>query len=353
MPIAQDWLDENYLLEWRDTVENLDVSKEELTGTLNLNDFVNLVELKCSNNQLSELIISDCKKLKKLNCGNNKLVSLDLSNNEELENLSLYKNNKIKTLDLSNNENLVSLVCTGNYKLCKLIISPDNSLTKIHLNNAFCLDPSFLVDLIPEQIECFELPIDSKLSKDYLQKYLEEGEILVEKIKKKSQNKDSEVTHLTLLERFHQNEFQEDELSVSENEGSFLVYETESSFVDSIQEKKEEKILGLGNQKTINFLNKLPFENLIEFFSLKLSEEEEEIFQEFVILHSSIRNKVSSRLIEKKRQKLTFFSKNELEIIEQVFEKYWDQSNLQQQEKEEYSFSETSNQVFLERVESI
>lgn len=93
---AQEWLDKEYSLEkWKD-IPNLQISGEELEGSLNFANFinVNLIDLQCNNNLLTSLDVSKLVNLVKLDCSNNRLVGvLDLSNLT-----------KLRKLDCSNNE---------------------------------------------------------------------------------------------------------------------------------------------------------------------------------------------------------------------------------------------------------
>jgi Leucine-rich repeat (LRR) protein len=72
---AQEWLDENYkkgILGFeRAMLEELDISKKNLEGDLDLSDFTGLEELDCSGNKLTSLNVSNCSSLTKFNCSNN------------------------------------------------------------------------------------------------------------------------------------------------------------------------------------------------------------------------------------------------------------------------------------------
>jgi len=94
-----------------DLISNLtkiDISNQNIKGILDLNKFVNLEELDCSNNEIVE-IINIPPKLKYLNCSNNQLTSLFYTNSYKDKGYLKYltgldcSNNKIKSLFLSNN----------------------------------------------------------------------------------------------------------------------------------------------------------------------------------------------------------------------------------------------------------
>ncbi|KLL02903.1 MAG: hypothetical protein MRECE_38c014 [Mycoplasmataceae bacterium CE_OT135] len=89
------WLDWKYPPETRKEIKELDIRQKDLTGPLNLNDFVNLEKLNCASNSylwkqplydgcFNYLDISNCEKL----------IELDCSANLQLSNLILPKKGK-------------------------------------------------------------------------------------------------------------------------------------------------------------------------------------------------------------------------------------------------------------------
>jgi Leucine-rich repeat (LRR) protein len=130
------------------TVLSLDVSGLDISDLTGIQDFTDLETLICSNNDLTNLDLSNNLKLISLLCGSNKLRSLDvsantnleslnatdnqitnlnLSNNENLESVSLSKN-QIANLDLSNNPNLVLLSASDNRLVGALDLSSNANL---------------------------------------------------------------------------------------------------------------------------------------------------------------------------------------------------------------------------------
>ncbi|CAI2173147.1 11933_t:CDS:2 [Funneliformis geosporum] len=84
--------DENYPLSERKNKTVLNVSGQELKGTLRLKGFINLKRLNCADNQLTNLDLSDCPNL----------IEIDFSNNE-LTNLNFLKSvDKVEHLNVSN-----------------------------------------------------------------------------------------------------------------------------------------------------------------------------------------------------------------------------------------------------------
>lgn len=73
----------------------------------------NLEDLRCNNNNLTSLDLSNFTKLKTLRCGENKLTSLDVSNCTLLT-LLYCQTNSIVSLDVSNLHVLTDLICSEN-----------------------------------------------------------------------------------------------------------------------------------------------------------------------------------------------------------------------------------------------
>jgi len=55
----------------RENIEKLDISNQNLAGSLELVGFVNLAELHCSYNQLTEIILPVENKIERLTCWGN------------------------------------------------------------------------------------------------------------------------------------------------------------------------------------------------------------------------------------------------------------------------------------------
>jgi Leucine-rich repeat (LRR) protein len=99
---AQRWLDYFFPRERRNQITHLDISKNELEGSLNLNDFINLEVFDCFDNKIISLDSSNCEEFSYLNCGKNQLIALllpkrgrelkflNLANNKLEENLMIF-----------------------------------------------------------------------------------------------------------------------------------------------------------------------------------------------------------------------------------------------------------------------
>lgn len=93
---ASDWLDRFYPKN-RDEISSLDLANKNLTGELDLNDFVNLEWLNCSSNQITSLKLDDCRKIRELR--------IDTINNLNNSSLQQFKNLKeLLFLDVTNSK---------------------------------------------------------------------------------------------------------------------------------------------------------------------------------------------------------------------------------------------------------
>ncbi|WNE41590.1 MAG: hypothetical protein AM1032_000330 [Mycoplasmataceae bacterium] len=104
---AQLWFDKKYSKEERKDFTFLDISKKNLSGSLKISGFINLRILICSDNQLNNLNLSDCKILKDLDCSSNKIKSLYfIKFLNSLEKLTIKNNSNIASLNLKYLSNL-------------------------------------------------------------------------------------------------------------------------------------------------------------------------------------------------------------------------------------------------------
>ncbi|WP_410006012.1 T9SS type A sorting domain-containing protein [Aequorivita nionensis] len=133
--------------------EYLNVYQKEISDMTGIEVFVNLQELSCDRNEITELDISQNINLKKLYCNYNDLSELDISNNTNLEVLQCVANNlssldtsqnlmiwhmylasnNLTTIDLSQNANLQSFLAAGN-SLTSLDVSQNSELQNLQIN---------------------------------------------------------------------------------------------------------------------------------------------------------------------------------------------------------------------------
>ena len=97
----------------RNAVKEIRISNSGCTSLQGLKYFSKLTDLFCSDNNLTELDVSENSELKRLICYNNSLTSLNLNKNTKLESLNCNKN-KLTVLDLRENKSLWWLRCNNN-----------------------------------------------------------------------------------------------------------------------------------------------------------------------------------------------------------------------------------------------
>jgi len=119
------WLKINYPDEntWKD-IKEISCNFRKLTDLIGIEKLINLRELYCTHNQLTELDVSKNIKLRILFCDNNQLIELDV--NEDLNSLTCY-NNQLRKLDVTKNINLKGLFCYNN-QLIELDVSKNIKL---------------------------------------------------------------------------------------------------------------------------------------------------------------------------------------------------------------------------------
>ena len=97
----------------RNAVKKIEISNSGCTSLQGLKYFSKLTDLFCSDNNLTELDVSENPELKRLICYNNSLTSLNLNKNTKLGSLNC-NNNKLTVLDLRENKSLWWLRCKNN-----------------------------------------------------------------------------------------------------------------------------------------------------------------------------------------------------------------------------------------------
>ena len=131
----------------------ISVSSRGISNLKGIEAFINLINLDCSSNNLTNLDISKNTSLELLFCYNNQLTSLDVSNNTALEFLSCF-DNKLKSLDVSKNTALTWLFCYdnqlrnlnvkngNNVNLTYFNVSNNDNLTCIQVDNQKIIHPT-------------------------------------------------------------------------------------------------------------------------------------------------------------------------------------------------------------------
>ena len=131
-----------------ETITQLELHSKNISDLTGIEDFSSLRILKCGNNQLTSLDVSNNTSLIELWCYGNQLTSLDVSNNTNLEVLECY-GNQLSSLDVSNNTELIVLAC-GENQLSSLDVSnnifirvltcSNQQLTNLNVSNNIALE---------------------------------------------------------------------------------------------------------------------------------------------------------------------------------------------------------------------
>ena len=109
-----------------DTVNGLLISNLAIADLTGIENFDSLHILRCSENQLTNLDLSNNTSLERVFCGANQITNINLTNNISLKAIRCG-NNPLSSLDLSNNSLLVQLFCR-NTLLTELNINNGNTL---------------------------------------------------------------------------------------------------------------------------------------------------------------------------------------------------------------------------------
>nr|CAG8443407.1 13415_t:CDS:10 [Entrophospora candida] len=130
------------------TVQELNISNQNLEGKLVLNNFSNLKKFNCSQNQLTDLDLTNCEKLEEIGCYSNSLINITLpTNHTKLKKLDLNSNNfpnqdlsflipytNLEELELRNNNFTGSFDYLSNMRQLKRLYISNTDLNEININ---------------------------------------------------------------------------------------------------------------------------------------------------------------------------------------------------------------------------
>ncbi len=108
--------------------------QNNLLTSIDLSQNISLIELDCSFNELSVINITQNINLEKFNCSNNKLTTLDISQNIVLEELIIAYNLLSESIDFSQHVSLTLLNCSVN-SLNNLDVTNNILLTELRCNS--------------------------------------------------------------------------------------------------------------------------------------------------------------------------------------------------------------------------
>lgn len=161
--------DDEISLDEAAVVTCINVNSKGLSSLAGIENFPNLTSLNCSNNQLTNIDLSNNLNLETLSCNSNQLSGLDVSKNIKLLDLSC-NNNMISSLDISNNTNLKNLSCGSNL-LDELDVSKNTALTSLscqenQLTNLDVSNNTVLTSLVcaDNQLTSLDVSINTNLS---------------------------------------------------------------------------------------------------------------------------------------------------------------------------------------------
>lgn len=121
-------------------IKSISIITSNINSLKGIESFVNLEELICSDNSLTEIDVRNNSALRILNCGDNQIKELDVSHNSNLTEL-VCCNNELAQLDVTYNPSLYILDCMKN-NLTSLDISKNTALEILvcDYNHLFSLD---------------------------------------------------------------------------------------------------------------------------------------------------------------------------------------------------------------------
>lgn len=115
--------------------ENLSISNRNIKSLNGIKYFPKLMDITCSNNELTELDFSNNTELNYIDCKNNRLTELNVSACKNL--MFLYcNNNLLKNLEIQDNKELLYLYCSDN-ELTKLNVKENSDLSKLWCYNNY------------------------------------------------------------------------------------------------------------------------------------------------------------------------------------------------------------------------
>ena len=116
-----------------DTIIYLNVNGSNISDMTGIEDFTSLFDLRCDDNQLTSLDISQNLALYYLDCSDNLITTLDVSQNLNLTYFHC-RDNQLTSLDISQNLALSELMCRFN-QITSLNLSQNMALTFLWCNN--------------------------------------------------------------------------------------------------------------------------------------------------------------------------------------------------------------------------
>ena len=111
----------------------INIANRAISSIEGIENFINLENLYCQNNELESITLGHLIKLQVLNCFNNNISTLDIRYATALKELTCRQNN-LDTLVIKHNEQLTHLIARDNY-LTELDLSQNTKLEVLRLND--------------------------------------------------------------------------------------------------------------------------------------------------------------------------------------------------------------------------
>ena len=127
-------LTEAALVYWLN-ISNQPAGNSDITNLVGLEYFTNLQRLDCSDNSITNLVLSGLNNLDTLLCSYNNMTAINLSNLPSFKNLHC-QNNNLTSLNFSAFQSLEEVYCSSNSNLTSIVLSNLPSFKK--LNATFC-----------------------------------------------------------------------------------------------------------------------------------------------------------------------------------------------------------------------
>ncbi|MCW5521165.1 T9SS type A sorting domain-containing protein [Aureitalea sp. L0-47] len=135
------------------------VNAENISDMTGIGAFINVTELQCGGNQITQLDLSGNSSLEKVNCGNNDIVSLVLGANTNLKRIEMLAN-PISTIDLSGLPNLEHFDAMVT-DFSSVDVSANLNLQYLNLNNSPVTSVDVTNNLELRFLNCLETNINT------------------------------------------------------------------------------------------------------------------------------------------------------------------------------------------------
>ncbi|WP_298422508.1 hypothetical protein [uncultured Kordia sp.] len=139
-------------------IENLDVISQNISDLTGIEDFAALKDLRCGNNNIANLDISQNVLLTHVHANDNALTNFDLTQNTALEQVFI-SGNQLTDIDVSQNAALVDLGIFTNPQLSSIDVSANPNLKTLNISYTLISDIDVSNNLALERLSFVNCPI--------------------------------------------------------------------------------------------------------------------------------------------------------------------------------------------------